>query len=326
LSLSAFLSFFAIFASMENIDIHISTLLYHHECVIVPGLGGFVADPVPASFDEEKNMFFPPSKEIVFNANLKHNDGLLISHIANIKAVSYEEAGSLVNEFVADVTQKLKSGKRVSLDKVGELSAEHDGTVAFTPDSNENFNTDAFGLSSFHFNPHVPYQRKTYRLHPSVKRAARFKASHIAASVAIVAGLFFFSPEVKNPSIEQAGTFEFMIPVNNPVLTREAEKKAAVEQTAEKLTETPAAVTNTDFSEKRYFIIAGSFKREDQAETYCNNLRLKQGTEPAVIQSSNGRFRVAVNGFDDKADAIAALKSLRGHKEFKHAWILRHKK
>jgi len=310
---------------MENIDIYISDLLYHHECVIVPGLGGLVADPVPASFDEEKNMFFPPSKEIVFNANLKHNDGLLISHIANVKAVSYEEAGSLVNEFVSDVMQKLKNGEKVLLGKVGELSVEHDGTVVFTPDANENFNADAFGLSSFHFNPHVPYQRKTYRMHPSAKRAVHFKASHIAAGVAIVAGLFFFSPEVKNPSIEQAGTFEFMMPVNNPVLTKEPEKAEVAEQTAEEVTETPDAVTSTDISKKRYFIIAGSFKRKDQAENYCNKLRPKQETEPVIIQSSNGRFRVAVNGFNDKAEAVDALKSLRTHKQFKHAWILRNK-
>ncbi len=93
---------------MENISSHIADLLYHHDCVIVPGLGGFVANPVPAILDEEKNMFFPPSKEIVFNVNLKHNDGLLISHIASERNITYESAGEIVTDFFTELSLKLK--------------------------------------------------------------------------------------------------------------------------------------------------------------------------------------------------------------------------
>jgi hypothetical protein len=63
---------FIIFAIMENISKHISELLYFHDCVIVPGFGGLVANHITAVYDEEKNMFSPPAKEIVFNTNLKH--------------------------------------------------------------------------------------------------------------------------------------------------------------------------------------------------------------------------------------------------------------
>jgi len=307
---------------MENISTHIADLLYHHDCVIVPGLGGFVANPVSAVFDEEKNMFSPPSKEIVFNSNLKHNDGLLISHIANVSGISYETAGDMVNDFVSDIMLKLKSGENISLGKVGELSGDNSGAIIFTPNSNENFNTDSFGLSSFHFTPVVPYQRRTYRIHPAVKRSIPFKTRHIAAGIAVVVGLFVFSPDIKNPAINQAGGVEFLMPVHNNVPLEKTESTAVVP--APEKEKTPVTVQKEE-TQINYLIIAGSFKKKTQADRYCNRLRSKGEANPLIIKSSNGRFRVAVNGFNTKDKALTALKSIRTHKEFKHAWILSQK-
>ncbi len=310
---------------MENIDHYISELLYDHDCVIVPGLGGFVANPVSAVFDEEKNMFFPPSKEIGFNSNLKHNDGLLISHIASSVGILYEKAGEFVAEFVSDITGKLKSGKVVSLGKVGELSAGTNGTLIFTPNKNENFDAGSFGLASFHFTPIVPYQRRTYRMHPAVKRTLPVRTRHIAVGIAVVVGLFVFSPDIKNPSVNQAGGIEFMMPVQNSLPAEKAETyntaaPAKTENVNPSVTEQVKEENNIN-----YFIIAGSFKRMEQADRYSKSLKTNGPINPLIIKSSNGRFRVAVDGFNSKDKALMALKTLRKNKEFKTAWILSQK-
>jgi len=311
---------------MENISSHIANLLYHHDCVIVPGLGGFVANPVPAILDEEKNMFFPPSKEIVFNVELKHNDGLLISHIAGERNISYESAGEIVNEFVSDITIKLKNGEKISLDKIGELTSGDNNTVIFTPDTAENFNTDSFGLSSFHFTPVVTYQRRTYRMHPAVKRTLPVKTRHIAAGIAVVVGLFVFSPEVKNPAVNQAGGVEFMIPANNISQTGTNENIDTKELTTAPVNSkiTPPA-HNEEKNTFNYFIIAGSFKRQAQAEKYCEQLKSKKEINPLIIKGSNGRFRVAIDGFSTKDMALSALKDIRAKRRFRTAWILARK-
>lgn len=66
---------------------HIEALLLENDCVIVPGLGGFVAHYTPAMRVAEENTFLPPTRIIGFNPQLKMNDGLLSSprHRARLK-------------------------------------------------------------------------------------------------------------------------------------------------------------------------------------------------------------------------------------------------
>ncbi|MBA3284223.1 MAG: SPOR domain-containing protein, partial [Nitrosopumilus sp.] len=58
-----------------KIDQHISQLLYHHDCVIVPGFGGFVTNSQPARIHPVQHQFYPPSKSLGFNIHLRRNDG-----------------------------------------------------------------------------------------------------------------------------------------------------------------------------------------------------------------------------------------------------------
>lgn len=60
---------------------HIEVLLLENDCVIVPGLGGFVAHYTPAMRVAEENVFLPPTRIIGFNPQLKMNDGYLYNPI-----------------------------------------------------------------------------------------------------------------------------------------------------------------------------------------------------------------------------------------------------
>ena len=44
---------------------HIEYLLTEHDCVLVPGLGGFVLQYVPARFSEGRKSIQPPGKQII---------------------------------------------------------------------------------------------------------------------------------------------------------------------------------------------------------------------------------------------------------------------
>ena len=71
---------------------HIEELLYLHDCVIVPGFGGFICDYTSANINEKTGTIVPPSKKVVFNKHLKQNDGLLIDWIARKEQIDYEKA------------------------------------------------------------------------------------------------------------------------------------------------------------------------------------------------------------------------------------------
>lgn len=134
---------------MEKVDIYISNLLYEHDCVIVPQLGGFVANYSPAQIHPTQHTFTPPSKKIVFNTNIKNNDGLLANHIAQEEKIIYPEALKYINHFVHDTEEQLRNGKKVKISDVGKLFLDVEKNIQFEPDTNTNYLLDSFGLTQF---------------------------------------------------------------------------------------------------------------------------------------------------------------------------------
>ena len=67
---------------MTNLETLIGNLLLQHNCVVVPTFGGFVAQRVPARFDENSSSIHPPKKSVLFNKQLISNHGVLIQAYA----------------------------------------------------------------------------------------------------------------------------------------------------------------------------------------------------------------------------------------------------
>lgn len=129
-----------------KIEKHIAQLLRNYDCVIIPGLGGFVANYSPSQFNMAKGLLSPPSKAIIFNRNLINNDGLLMNHLSVNENLSYTEASNFVNEFVVICKSQLSSGKRIEFDELGVLYEDNEKTLQFRPDFSVNFLTESFGL------------------------------------------------------------------------------------------------------------------------------------------------------------------------------------
>ena len=50
---------------MIELTKHIEILLLENDCVIVPGLGGFIAHHQPAHYEEDEGLFLPPTEPLV---------------------------------------------------------------------------------------------------------------------------------------------------------------------------------------------------------------------------------------------------------------------
>ncbi len=128
---------------------HIADLLYHHECVIVPGLGGFIKAYRPAQILHETHEFFPPLGSVAFNAGLAGNDGLLANYIASIENSSYTEAINKIRIFVETSFDDLQKGDKLEFAGIGDLFLNASGKIEFSPSKQVNFNADSFGLPVF---------------------------------------------------------------------------------------------------------------------------------------------------------------------------------
>lgn len=131
-----------------RIDKHISTLLYEHDCVIVPDFGGFVTGYAAAKVHTTQHVFTPPHKNITFNKHLKSNDGLLANQIVKAENKTFSEANSIIRSFVAESNGALKRGDKVMLELIGSLYLDVERNIQFDPDKSVNYLTEAFGMTA----------------------------------------------------------------------------------------------------------------------------------------------------------------------------------
>ena len=132
---------------------YISELLFSHECVIVPGLGGFISSYKPAWINRETNTFFPPSCNIAFNESLSANDGLLASHISKQSGSSYRDAVEEIHKWVEESMKVLNTGGKLVLEEIGTLELNADRNLQFEPHIRLNFLGDSYGLPILTIHP-----------------------------------------------------------------------------------------------------------------------------------------------------------------------------
>ena len=82
---------------MIELERHIEILLLRNDCVIVPGLGGFIASHIPATYDERDCLFLPPQRTLGFNPKLNINDSLLVQSYTEAYDISYPDAQNRIS-------------------------------------------------------------------------------------------------------------------------------------------------------------------------------------------------------------------------------------
>lgn len=129
-----------------QIEKHITSLLFQYDCVIIPGLGGFVANHSPSRIQFDSGMAYPPSKGIIFNKNLISNDGLLAETISREENLSYQQSTVQLQNYVLECKTKLSRGERIEFQGLGILFLDEEKNIQFQPDYSINFLVESFGL------------------------------------------------------------------------------------------------------------------------------------------------------------------------------------
>lgn len=123
-------------------------MFWDHDCVMLPGLGGFVCNPRSAWYDEAKRQIVPPSRDVLFNARLTTNDGLVANELMAKRGVMYPEALKAVEALVDHLQQQLEAGTTVELPGLGKLYREEDQQVRFMADAEFERMLQSFGHAS----------------------------------------------------------------------------------------------------------------------------------------------------------------------------------
>lgn len=333
----------------------ISELLVFHDCVIIPGFGGFIGNYAPARIDPVHHSFLPPGKKLLFNVNLKQNDGLLANHVASVFGISYDDAVARIEEMAERCRYTLKSGKSFIFEGVGRLYLGREGNLQFEQDKSVNLLPDAFGLAPF-ISPPVGGATTPVRSERSltvvgakgaVPHRRTLKAVKWAAALAIPVGLAAVIGVTQyertgSSTVENAGIFSSMFSrfssaslvdkKEAPTVAPETffqqdpapsvfdDQTEMVEEPLEEVDsqETPVSPSNTG---DPFAIIIGAFKSEKNALRYIEELKGK-GIQASIFdKSSGGLHRVTVGSFSLREEAEQLLSSSKSG-DFPDAWLL----
>ena len=301
---------------IKSIDKYISELLFLHDCVIMPEFGGFVGNKKSSILNNISNTIHPPYKEILFNKNLKTNDGLLISHIAICEGITIKDAKILLSDYVILLKNKLIKAKTFRIEKVGLLSMNRDENIVFLQDSYINYNINSFGLSNQQTNKVAKIEKDISRIiSPLLKKEGSRRTWRAAAILIPIISLSLISitQESKINNI-----YSQMANMNPFEIFESSEKNIKTDKII--LKETIKEVDLPIITEKRFLVIAGSFGIEENASNLVIKLKKENFNAEIIGVSEKGLTRVCYDKFLTRNEAQDLLKNLKADK--KSAWIL----
>ena len=326
---------------MERLVGHIERVLLQHDCVIVPGFGGFVLQSVPAVYRSDEHSFTPALKEVVFNPTLTHNDGLLVESYMQVYAIDFNVAQQFVAADVAEMKALLEEKAEVEIGQVG-LFMKEDNHTLFVPSKNcgSFFCMSSYGLPVFHYLPLstlMPADEPRPVFHSveptndketSIEK--RDKSSSIlyqipitrtfvqvlAASVAVVLLFLLISPSVTN--VDQANYPASFIP---PDIMRH---KTADEIVADAFAESGTIASQKVDTKERQEIPATNQEipvmRDEIAVTtnvtpaVSPNKTASAKASPTVARSTDATpsYYIIIASYYKREDALKHIKGLKG--------------
>lgn len=341
-----------------NLDKYIRELLLQHDCVILPGLGGFVANYKPAEFDASQKTVLPPSRQILFNPNLVHNDGLLFAHVSKETGYGYKEVQAMAEVYFKTIKYEVGKGLKFTIEDLGYFFFNKARKVEFTQESTDNLLLASYGLSYLNYKQFDRAPGRTAKIYqavddtnPVIRQRRIRRWVYTGAAACLLASMIFVPMKMgylnlSNFDLNLVDSFRKEQPVEQlevtPPETRSTELETAsfepeavstvseavsIEPETTKIeTATPGSKDETAAKqfftpEPSYHIVVGSFKDVDNAQQLRQKL-VDEGFEAEVLTGENSYYRVSANHYPLKAEAVSALASIRGQQAYKSAWIL----
>tara|TARA_R110001583_G_scaffold7286_3_gene36278 strand:- start:2382 stop:3338 length:957 start_codon:yes stop_codon:yes gene_type:complete len=316
---------------MLEISRYIKDLLFIHDCVILPGLGGFVANYSPAEENPLTNEMLPPSKAVSFNRNLKQNDGLLINCLAEAEKITYPEAERAIELYIEDITVCLRRRERVVFDELGDLFYNKRHKLQFEPAKNINFLADLFGMESFELpdliieeNPHIRSLiiKENFWNRFSLKRKV-----YAAVTIPFFLGLALIPVNLNNNQHQSKASFSIMESTPDVQKTKSIKLNSKISPANELVSFEPRIIyakPKAEIKNKavkgKYYLIAGSFANIENAKIL--KTVIEANSYPAKIIKNKNLFAVALSKFNSKKEADRFRRKVLQKNPNASCWVL----
>lgn len=131
----------------------VKELILDNDKVVLPGLGCFVAETVPAYFSDKGYTINPPYRKLYFRARPDEGDAL-VDFYARSNDLSYEVAEKIIKDFIAELRSVLHVKKVVVFPGLGRLRATKENNIFFIADEDLDIYPEGFGLEPISLKTH----------------------------------------------------------------------------------------------------------------------------------------------------------------------------
>lgn len=115
-----------------------SYLVQKKECSL-PLLGHFRIKTKPAELDIANKKMFPPTDEILFNANANYLSEGLTEYVSAIQNINRNEAEEKISNWCLHAKAKLDAGEKIIFNSIGSIQKNAAGTIFFKRKKSINF-------------------------------------------------------------------------------------------------------------------------------------------------------------------------------------------
>ena len=334
---------------------HIELLLLEHDCVIVPGLGGFIANHADALYTgEQESLFLPPYRSIGFNQQLQANDGLLVQSYMTAYDTSYPFANLQMEKDVEKMMYELDTTGEYTLENIGTLKKGVSNNITFIAPETGALTPALYGLYSCQVESlaHVAKRKETERKLQEAAAAMQIQHSEetktdeekkdnhvvinlnhrwfdvaIAAAAAVVLLFCLSYPALKNAHVETDTLTASVTPVEKtPVSTKPTANKPKAEATkankaeADKGSETEMAVKAKEATKTEEVFKEGNTNKTEIANKAEEKTKAK-GTKAASAPKGKCTIVLASYVSQNNAETFLSKLSKEGFTEGKFVKI-----
>ncbi len=328
---------------MIKLDRHIEILLLENDCVIVPGLGGFVAHHISARYDEQDGLFLPPYRTLGFNAQLRMNDSLLVQSYVDAYDLSYPEALSKIENEVEEIYRTLAEEGSFELTDLGSLLRNNEGKLEFEPFESGILTPLYYGLSSFDFvrntvdndskgmsagTEGLPEKRGIIYVDDSDSADKRLSISMravrnvAAAAVFLTAVLLVAFPTTTRKGLpDQQVKSGFLYNIFDSSDTSNAAAQIKPLKVKSQVATAEEHLSTPRVSSHYWAIVMASHISESNARAFVARLQ-KDGLEDSRVYEGAESTKVLYGYFSSQKEAYAKMKAINANTEFKEAWVI----
>lgn len=131
----------------------VKELILDEDRVVLPGLGCFVAEIVPATFSDKGYTINPPYRRLYFRSKPDEGEAL-IDFYAKSNDLEYVVAERIIKDFLAELKPVLLSRKAVVFPGLGRLRATKENNIFFVADEDLDIYPEGFGLEPISLKTH----------------------------------------------------------------------------------------------------------------------------------------------------------------------------